>query len=182
MPLVAEGPPKVCPECGFSRPRKDFYGRRAANGMVYASSLCKEHDKARIMAGQAANPERTRAAHKRLRDKRVNDPERAAIQRDHAREHMRRKLGITPDRYRVGKGGHSGGKRLDPAPFAAWLRTVGSTPTEISLVVGIEEAQVRRYLDLARRPCMDVVDRALLNAGTLIRLDDLYQPEELEGD
>jgi hypothetical protein len=81
--------------------------------------------------------------------------------------------------HRVTHRGQSGGSRLDPAPFATWLTTLASGPTDIGRVVGLDEAQVRRYLNHERQVTLDVVDAALLEASTATLLDDLYP---LQGD
>jgi hypothetical protein len=165
MRLIATGPPKYCAECGHCRPRSDFYAHRGPNGVVYALPLCVEHHKARVIARQKANHRRTLATLKRFREKRKQDPERLAIRRDQAREHARRKLGITPDRYRTERVAPTLAGSYDVGPFAAWLRTLGDTSPQIAAVTGLNDRQVRRYLSSPRgRVSPGVVDRACRTA------------------
>lgn len=176
MALVAPGPPKLCRLCGFKRPRSDFYAR-VVKGGVYASALCKQHDIQRSIARAKADPERERARQRAVYERRRQDPERLAIIRDQSRESKRRTLGIAPERYRVNgprSSAASGGDVLDPVPFAAWLRSLGTNAETIGLACGLSASQVRKYLKGERAVVLDVVDRALLEANTVTTLDDLY--------
>ena len=185
MPLVAEGPPKMCPRCGFLRPRSDFYARRSPNGRLYSMTLCKEHDKQRVTALQRANAERVSRNLAAMRERRKQDPERLAAFRVYQREWARRKLGITPDRYRVIEGGTgTKSETVDAAPFAACLRRLGTSVHAIGMACGMDPSYVGKLLrgDVTRIE-LDTVDRALLHAnavvdGLPVTLDTLYPIEE----
>lgn len=172
--LIPEGPPKFCPDCGFKRPRKDFYGHRAPNGRVYAQPVCKTHDVARVRKWQKDNPKRSlelqREKERRIRE----DPERLAIYRDQHREYSRRVNGITPDRYRVIPTTDRLGRDLDPEPFATWLRTLGPSAEQIAYRCEMEPAQVRRYLAHKQRPSEEIVERALVRSDSELMPEDLY--------
>lgn len=174
MTIVAEGPPKLCNGCQQTKPRSEFYARVTEWG-VYAQSRCKSC--ARTRNGNANYAQQ-------YRDRVRQDPEALAIYHDRNRERMRRQRGTPPERYRVGRLGEggTGGDKLDPAPFAAWLATLGPDSTVIGHECGLEPSQVRKYLKCERRVTLDVVDRALLHANTLTRLDDLYPMTQPEGE
>lgn len=178
MTQVAEGPPKFCPECGFNRPRSDFYARRAKNGNLYAQPLCKAHDIARFRKWRTDNHERyrevQRGGHQRMRA----DPERAAIDRDWHREYYRHKNGITPGRYRQVHAGPVTKDVLPAGPFAAWLRELmerdGASRNDLAARLGISDKTIRDVLNGHRSPTRDTVDRALIADDELTTLRDLY--------
>lgn len=89
----------------------------------------------------------------------------------------RRKLGITPDRWRAPKAAPPRKERteLDAKPFVGWLATLGPAVTAAD-VTGLSISTVCAFLSGRRqRVHIDTVDHACLNAG--IRIDDLYPYE-----
>ena len=182
MPLV-ESPAldlrtKRCRRCGRDKPWREFYAaKKWPDGTMRAPhSRCKKcsnairHQQRRNSPTQWA---RWLELNRTLKAEARKDPEWAATLREYQRTYYRTRNGVTPDRYRVDMSGPAGGRELDTAPFAAWLRTLGRTAGQIGLACGLNERQVRAYLD-GERPTVyeDVVDRALLDFP--LRLEDLY--------
>lgn len=175
--MVSE-PTKVCanPECGRDLPLSEFYARSASPDGH--QSWCKRCSREKRAEWAALNRKRLRELHQATSRRRQADPERAAIERTRKREWQRRKRGVRPECYRVVGSPIGRSTRLDARPFVSWLRSLGDTPAQISLVVGMSPDGLNQLLYGDRRGVeIDTVDRACLFAG--IRIDDLY-PLEVE--
>jgi hypothetical protein len=115
------------------------------------------------------------------------DPVRGPLLRYRDREYKRRKLGITPDRYRY----HAPREpqiTLPPEPFRLWLeeriKRRGDLRELAQAIVGPDwtvsrRASIERCLQHVRngtrvRVPLDIVDRALLVDGRGVRVTDLY--------
>lgn len=167
---------KRCPNCQTIKLWKDFHPRTTwPDGTMRApQGYCKDCRKVKLQEWRAANPTRKkeldRAAYRSVR----TDPERDAIRRDQHREWYRKHRSKTPSRRAPRAPRTIGRQALDPRPFGAWLRTIGDTPLQISVVTGLEESQVRKYLTAARPVMEGVVDRVLCRVNTDTTLRDLY--------
>lgn len=171
---------KRCSRCSIFRrastdtQQSEFYRRNKHSASLRA--VCKPCDLERRRQFDTQNPELKRARQRDWLNRKRSDPEARAILKDQSREYWRRTRGVTPDRYRNRSGGHAKGKSYDPAPFAAWLETLGSDIPAIARVAELDPGQVRKIL--AGRPVrIDVVDRTLIAAGTATTIDDLYPIE-----
>lgn len=165
------------------RPRSDFY-THVTKGRVYAKTYCKTHEKARVMAYQRANAERSNATSARAYAKRKMDPERFAIFRESRRQYVRKSRGITPDRYRPHclkdidtLTGRSTVTVDDARPFVAWFESVmerdGIALMELAGRLGVSDKTLRAIRDGERLPALETIERALF-ADDTATLDDLY--------
>lgn len=164
MGLAApDGPPKFCPRCKQTKPRKAFDGR-THRGRLYAVSYC--HPCAVEYARDYQRP-RHAALWKRIKA----DPEwratRAAQEAD-----RRRRLGIVeagtpykPRRRGTAPAGAQTSRLIDGDLFAAWLLTLGDSTPAIGLACGLPHEQVRLYLKGGRKVTLAVADRACVAAG-----------------
>lgn len=177
---------EACALAGIRQPWSAFGAREAwEDGTIrLPRSRCKAcrqaENRERRRQLREADPERAREAYRRRYAKLKDDPERMAIWRVYQREAKRRRLGITPDRYRVGhvEARGRGGEPLDPAPFVAWLRTLGANAELIALECGLSPRRVLALLDGEYGlVATDVVDYACLRAGA--HIDDVYPWEEV---
>lgn len=174
--LVAEGPAKYCPDCGFKRPRHEFYAS-TTKGRVYAHTYCKTHEKARTMAWQRRNREKANAISSRAYYNRKQDPERFATFQEQRRQYMRRRRGITPDRYRVGVVPSASTISLTGGPFVEFFESVMARDeislTQLAARWGMSDKTLREIRKGRRDPSIETVERALIADGTA-SLDDLY--------
>ena len=175
---------KLCSRCrtykrASTDPKRSEFSRRRA-GSAQLRAVCKQCDLERRHEYDKRNPDVKRRRQREWLDKKRQDPERHAILRDQSREHWRRKHGVTPDRYRIGRpAAAAGGRVLDAAPFVAWLRTLGGDPVEIANICRLNNDQVSKWLRGERTTVRaDTVDRALIFANTLMTFDDIYPLEE----
>lgn len=176
-------PTKVCARCKERKPWSQFNAKaKWPDGtMRQPHSQCRacrrEHSQQWHRRKRLADPEWAQARRQRAYRSLRADPERWAATLARSRQWSREHYGYRVIKSRYDRPTHhrGGGAGLDPRPFAAWLATLGRSAEAISHVVGLEAAQVRKYLNGERQTVtLDVVDRALLNANTLTTLDDLY--------
>lgn len=172
---------KRCAHCGQTKPWGDFHAKtKWADGtMRQPQAYCKPCQTAYSgdwhRTKRLIDPEWQRQRAARARESLKADPERYATSLERRMQWARRKYGyrrLLSKRHRVPF--TVGRQALDPRPFGAWLRTIGDTPLQISVVTGLEESQVRKYLTAARPVMEGVVDRVLCRVNTDTTLRDLY--------
>jgi hypothetical protein len=127
-------------------------------------------------------PDLIRAKHRAAFARLKADPERMELWRARHRDYQakRRRAAGKAERPQCSpywRDSRSRTARLPVGPFAAWLETLGDTSWEISKATGLPDGRIRAYLRREQRVPFDVVDRALVNAMTDTRLDDLYPAE-----
>lgn len=176
-------PTKVCSRCRERKPWSDFY-RRTVKGHTYCTPRCKRCDRA---YHEQRRPHPEQRAAKRARDRaryqrQKADIELAAIRRDQSRESARRRLGITPDRYRTSRYMREGTPRVAVAlaPFAEWLsgRVIdagGVAP--LARRLGIQEKRLRVILAREQSSVeLATVDKAVTAWGEPEALNQMYPP------
>lgn len=129
-----------CSAHGFQRQCKEC--AKAARRESYAANPAPSIAKAR--AWQLAHPERRKQINRETQRRRWADPERGATLREYHREWKRRRLGITPDRYRVDPALARHEPHVPVAPVLAAVDDGGLTTGEIERLAGLGAETVRK--------------------------------------
>lgn len=126
---------KRCTQCGVTKPWSEFYaGKKWPDGTPrYMQPGCKACRKLTNAAKCAA-----------YTAKLMRDPERLGIRRAQWRDYAREKLGITPDRYRVGVGVEVA--LVDAAPIRDAIIRSRRSFNEIARQAGVDEGTVRKAM------------------------------------
>lgn len=166
--IGAAVPTKKCAKCKRRKPWTDYWAKtKWPDGtMRQPQSWCKT-----CHAERTPNPEVRQRANQRYWAKYKRD-------REAYTDHLERRR----FRYHIARGtsepvrskSKDQAPRLRVAPFAAWLRTLGTNSVDIAKECGLNDRQVRMYLSESRDVLLDVADRALLYASTTTRLEDLW--------
>lgn len=166
---------RYCPKCPAVLLPSDFY-RCAAHGFQRQCKECSKSSRreayarnpvpsiAKARAWQLAHPERRKQTNREVQRRRRRDPERGAILRDTQRESARRRLGITPDRYRVG-GVLQG--LVPSAPVLAAVADSGLPVAVVERMAGVGDGALRKAGPVMRASTM----RATLGALGLDPVD-----------
>lgn len=170
-------PTRVCARCKVRKPWSAFTPRtRWEDGSPRTViAYCRPCANAKRKACYERHPGSKAEACRRYRERLQTDPERWEEYQDKQRFYAR--VWALRHGGNVGKFTRLPDEHVDAAPFVAWLRTIGSSSTEIARRTGLNARSIRAWLNGERSEVsIGTVDRACLHAD--FDLNDIYPLED----